>query len=713
MKPLIIKLLAVFALLVGMTSASLALPACPSSGYKNNCFGTQAYSSGDKYVGEYKGNKRHGQGTYTYGPKSKWAGDKYVGEYKDGKRHGQGTYTWGPKSKWAGDKHVGEYKDGKMYGQGTYTYGPKSKWAGDKHIGEYKDGKRHGQGTYTWGPKSKWAGDKYVGEYKDGKRHGQGTYTYANGSQKKEGIWKNSTFQYAKKGSTISTPSSSSSSSDHILKSEFNKHRSYDRKRIQRQLNFKGYYTGSIDGIWGVKTKSALKEALTNLSSLSPINMTNSDWVKKAIYKILIGSFSKVYVYNNSSGYSNPSDLSNSSLCKIAVRISGGKLEWTPSPTYKKYIKEAKSRGLTCGVNTSTTTNSTAKTCKDDPTLCTVAQLCTKASHYSGGKKAWRKDYSSQKYVTEAKKNGLPCGVKVKVAKVYTCNDSPNYCSASQLCSKASHYSGGKKAWRNDYSSKKYVTEAKKNELPCGVKVVVKKEKPVDNKTYKVASGTGFYVSNSGHIITNHHVIEGCRDMKVISKGRTIETLVLASDRLNDLALLRAKEASSTYFSINNRQPEALEDIIVAGFPFGDRISSSIKFTQGIVSSLTGVGDNYSQIQIDAALQPGNSGGPIMDYMGNIVGVAVAKLSLKKIMDDYGVVPENTNFGIKASAVRNLMVGNSLTIKEPNGTSITKKQLAKLATDATVFLTCWMTMAQIDKAIKDETGKVLFKEFQK
>ena len=82
-------------------------------------------------------------------------------------------------------------------------------------------------------------------------------------------------------------------------------------------------------------------------------------------------------------------------------------------------------------------------------------------------------------------------------------------------------------------------------------------------------------------------------------------------------------------------------------------------------------------------------------------------------MDDYGVVPENTNFGIKASAVRNLMVGNSIGVKEPSGKSITKKQLAKLATDGTVFLTCWMTMAQINKAIKDESGKVLFKEFQK
>ena len=70
---------------------------------------------------------------------------------------------------------------------------------------------------------------------------------------------------------------------------------------------------------------------------------------------------------------------------------------------------------------------------------------------------------------------------------------------------------------------------------------------------------------------------------------------------------------------------------------------------------MTGLGNNYSQIQIYAALQPGNSGGPIVDEKGNIVAVAVAKLDLKKVMETYGVVPENTNFGIKSSALRNFL----------------------------------------------------------
>ena len=54
--------------------------------------------------------------------------------------------------------------------------------------------------------------------------------------------------------------------------------------------------------------------------------------------------------------------------------------------------------------------------------------------------------------------------------------------------------------------------------------------------TYKVASGTGFYVSDTGHIITNHHVIEGCKDMMVHSKGNVLETTKIAEDRQNDLA---------------------------------------------------------------------------------------------------------------------------------------------------------------------------------
>ena len=205
--------------------------------------------------------------------------------------------------------------------------------------------------------------------------------------------------------------------------------------------------------------------------------------------------------------------------------------------------------------------------------------------------------------------------------------------------------------------------------------------------------------------------MDGCKDIKVQSTGTDISTVILATDPKNDLALLKASHMPTIYFSISNNDPEELQDVIVAGYPFGDAFSSSIKFTQGIVSSLAGIGNDYSQFQIDAAIQPGNSGGPIVDMYGNILGVAVAKLDFKKIMDDYGVVAENTNFGIKASAVRNLMVGNNVKAKSPQSKTVTTSEKVKSIKAATVHLTCWMTVAQIDKMRKAENGRVLFKEF--
>ena len=239
--------------------------------------------------------------------------------------------------------------------------------------------------------------------------------------------------------------------------------------------------------------------------------------------------------------------------------------------------------------------------------------------------------------------------------------------------------------------------------------VPIAKAPTQNDDTYKVASGTGFYVSDTGHIITNHHVIDGCKDMKVHSKGNVLETTKISEDRRNDLALLKTTESPKHSFALSMESPFPLQDIVVAGFPFGEKVSSTLKFTQGIVSSIAGLGNDYSQIQIDAALQPGNSGGPILDEYGNVVAVAVAKLSLKKILKDFGVVPENTNFGVKASAVRNLMEGNGVSFKSPNTELISKKKLSRVATDGTVYLTCWMTTAQIQQM---RAKKVLFEDLE-
>ena len=175
-----------------LTSQSWALPPCPKDkkAYWDNCFSIQTWGSeskwkGDKYIGEFKNNRRNGQGNYIHSD-----GSEYIGQFKDGNYEGHGSMTWA-----SGSKYTGQWKKHKRNGFGTYKY-----LSGAKYIGEYKDNKKHGQGIYTWAD-----GRKYVGEWKDNKYHGQGTKTYADGKVE-EGIWKDSKFMYAKKLTSTSNP---------------------------------------------------------------------------------------------------------------------------------------------------------------------------------------------------------------------------------------------------------------------------------------------------------------------------------------------------------------------------------------------------------------------------------------------------------------------------------------------------------------------------
>ena len=206
--------------------------------------------------------------------------------------------------------------------------------------------------------------------------------------------------------------------------------------------------------------------------------------------------------------------------------------------------------------------------------------------------------------------------------------------------------------------------------------------------TFETSSGTGFFVSRDGHILTNYHVIDGCREVQVNTNGDRHRVSVIAEDRVNDLALLTSELTPSAIFPISRETPVLLQDIYVAGYPFGDEISTSVKVTAGIVSSLSGIGDNESNIQIDAALQPGNSGGPIIDQFGNAIGVAVEKLNYEYIMELYDAIPENTNFGIKASVAANLLDANNVPTIQPNYGPLSKEALGERITDGTVYVSC-------------------------
>jgi S1-C subfamily serine protease len=117
--------------------------------------------------------------------------------------------------------------------------------------------------------------------------------------------------------------------------------------------------------------------------------------------------------------------------------------------------------------------------------------------------------------------------------------------------------------------------------------------------------------------------------------------------------------------------------------------SNSIKVTKGIVSANRGMGDDPGQFQIGAAVQPWNSGGPIYDANGNIVGLVVAQLNKLKVAKAIGSLPENMNFGIKASTVRQFLTASGLPTKwSSRSKGMSTKDLAKIAKNQTVMVVC-------------------------
>lgn len=176
----------------------------------------------------------------------------------------------------------------------------------------------------------------------------------------------------------------------------------------------------------------------------------------------------------------------------------------------------------------------------------------------------------------------------------------------------------------------------------------------------KVSSGTGFYVSLDGHIITNQHVVDGCKTIEIIRDGSPEQISLVVEDVRNDVALLKAGESKDIAFIRGGRGIRQGDEIIAYGYPLSGILSSSAKVTTGAVSSLSGLGDDFRYMQISAPVQRGNSGGPLLDKGGNVVGIVTAKINAMEVQKATGDIPQNINFSLKSSVVKDLLDANNI-----------------------------------------------------
>jgi serine protease Do len=179
-------------------------------------------------------------------------------------------------------------------------------------------------------------------------------------------------------------------------------------------------------------------------------------------------------------------------------------------------------------------------------------------------------------------------------------------------------------------------------------------------KAEKELSGTGFFVSGQGHVLTNAHVVEGCSNIEVPGPNGMTTAQVIAKDPTNDLALLKTDLTPSRIARL--RAGIRLGEPVAAfGYPLLGVLSSTGNFTLGNVTSLTGLKDDTRYLQISTPIQPGNSGGPLLDASGNFVGVVSAKLNALLVMvATEGDIPQNVNFAIKSSVAATFLESNSV-----------------------------------------------------
>jgi serine protease Do len=202
------------------------------------------------------------------------------------------------------------------------------------------------------------------------------------------------------------------------------------------------------------------------------------------------------------------------------------------------------------------------------------------------------------------------------------------------------------------------------------------------------STGTGFAIA-ANWLLTNAHVVEGCKRVAAKSVGDSGRVI---ADETNDLALLEFPANSFVSpLAFSGKQLALGESVVALGYPLRSILAESLNVTVGNVSSLAGPGNDSRYLQMTAAVQHGNSGGPLLGLNGAIIGVVSAQLRTAKVVEETGDIPQSVNFAIKQQAARSFIESNGIEIKvtAAGDEEKTVTKIAELAKKAVFPIDCF------------------------
>ena len=177
---------------------------------------------------------------------------------------------------------------------------------------------------------------------------------------------------------------------------------------------------------------------------------------------------------------------------------------------------------------------------------------------------------------------------------------------------------------------------------------------PQDDSYSNEKAGTGFAISEDGLIVTAYHVIKGAKIIKLyLSTDSFVSAKVLRADTANDLAILKIENLTPYFLQIAPmRSTKTGDRVFTIGFPMSSVLGQEAKYTEGVVSSTSGLEGAASFLQITVPVQPGNSGGPLLNEKGEVIGIVTSSVAILPFLKESGTLPQNVNWTVKADYLR-------------------------------------------------------------